>query len=503
MYRTGDLVRWRADGNLEFSGRLDHQVKVRGFRIELGEVEAALSSHPGVARAVVLAREDTPGERRLVAYVVAAGGQTAPTVGELRDHLATTLPDYMVPAALVVLDALPLTPNGKLDRAALPAPGGTRPELEAPFLAPRTPAEETLCAIWATVLGLERVGVHDNFFELGGDSILSIQVVARARDAGLGLSPKLMFVHQSIASLARVVGEAPAPSAEQGPVTGEVPLTPIQRWFFELDAPQPSWFNQSVLLELEEGLEPGVLEEALWALIAHHDALRLRFRPQEGSVTQDCAPPQEPQRPSILRCVDLSGLPAPEQEAAMEAAAATLQGGFNLSEGPLLRAVRFKRGPGHRPAMLIAAHHLVVDAVSWRILTEDLATALGQLQEAKAPSLGAKTTSFKQWANRLSEHARSAILEKELDYWLHICDRPLVALPVDHRGGTGTMATQDAVSVALTPTQTRALLTRVPAAYRTQINDVLLAALAQTLAGWAGGPRVLVEVEGHGREELF
>ena len=244
---------------LEFLGRLDHQVKVRGHRIELGEVEAALAAHPAVREAAALVREDAPGDRRLVAYVTR---RTIPTIPrtprhqeaplhQLRDYLQDRLPAYMVPAAVVVLEALPLSPNGKVDRKALPAPAPDgAPSGAGAVTPPRTPAEHVLAAIWADVLRLERVGIHDNFFDLGGDSILSIQVVARANQAGLRLTPRQLFQHQTVAGLAAVAGSAPVVEAEQGIVSGPVPLTPIQRWFFERDLPDPQHWNQALLLEV-------------------------------------------------------------------------------------------------------------------------------------------------------------------------------------------------------------------------------------------------------------
>jgi len=276
MYRTGDLCRWLPDGNIDFLGRIDHQVKVRGFRIELGEIEAVLAQHPAVKEAVVLAREDEPGHKRLVGYVVADG--EPPSVSALREHLGRNLPDYMVPSAFVFLDALPLTPNGKVDRRALPAPSGERPELESEFVAARDEVERQLAEIWAEVLGLEKVGVHDNFFELGGDSILSIQVIARANQAGLRLSPRQLFQHPTVAGLASVAGRGPAVQAEQGLVEGPVPLTPIQHWFFEQEIPNRHHWNQSLLLEVKGQLNGEALKQAVGALLRHHDALRLRFR---------------------------------------------------------------------------------------------------------------------------------------------------------------------------------------------------------------------------------
>src|SRR5207248_11339644 len=228
LYRTGDLARWRPDGALDYLGRIDHQVKIRGFRIEPGEIEAALLAHPGIEQAAVVARDDA-GDRRLVAYLV---GEAAADAAELRAHLQRTLPDYMVPAALVALDQLPLTSNGKLDRNALPAPEAHSRQT---YLATRNAAEQALAGILAGVLGLDRVGIDDNFFALGGDSIQSIQVVARAHRAGLKLTARQIFEQQTVAGLATVVEAATSPIAEQGLVQGEAPLTPIQHWFFAQD----------------------------------------------------------------------------------------------------------------------------------------------------------------------------------------------------------------------------------------------------------------------------
>ncbi|RKG95355.1 non-ribosomal peptide synthetase, partial [Corallococcus sp. CA047B] len=253
LYRTGDQVKQLPDGSVVYLGRLDSQVKVRGFRIELGEVESALSRCEGVSESVVVVREETPGIKRLVAYVVARTGAQVTTDG-LRSELKARLPEYMVPAVFTVLPALPLTVNGKVDRKALPAPEASTEASES-YEAPRTRTEETLAGVWARVLGVERVGVRENFFALGGDSILSIQVVAKAGQAGLKVTPKQLFQHPTVEQLAKVVEAVRGSVGEQGLVEGEAALTPIQRWFFEKELPQAHHFNQAVLLEAKEGVE--------------------------------------------------------------------------------------------------------------------------------------------------------------------------------------------------------------------------------------------------------
>jgi amino acid adenylation domain-containing protein/non-ribosomal peptide synthase protein (TIGR01720 family) len=513
IYRTGDLVRWRPDGQLEHLGRLDHQVKIRGFRIELGEVEAALARHPAIGAALVTAWDDGPGAapdangepagsggRRLVAYVVAKG-TPAPTTSQLREFLKRELPEHMVPAAFVPLDAFPLTPNGKVDRKALPAPDSARPELERAYVAPRTIAETALARVWSQVLKVEPIGVHDNFFELGGDSILSIQVIARANQGGLTLTAKQLFQHPTIAELAALAATGPSGAAEQGAVVGAAALTPIQHWFFEQDLPARSHFNQSILLEAPSDVDPALLGQAFARVLEHHDALRLRFRcGADGAWGQEFAPP-EGQAPFAV--IDLSATPEQEQPLSMQAEADRIQASLDIEQGPLTRLALFDLGPGRARPLLWVAHHLAVDGVSWRILPQDLETAYLQLAQAKPVVLPPKTTSFKQWSERLSQHALSARLDGERGHWLPEPRKDPRPIPVDLPGGACTPESARHVLVAFTPEETRALLQEVPKAYRTQINDALLAALAQAVCAWTKDSRVLIDLEGHGREELF
>lgn len=499
LYRTGDLARYRPDGDLEYLGRLDHQVKIRGFRIELGEIETALAQHPAVREVVVLAREDAPDDKRLVAYVVVKP-ELSPSLGDLRDFLKVKLPDYMVPAAFVLLEALPLTPNGKVDRRALPAPEDARPQLESGFVAPRTPVEERLAEIWATVLGVKPVGVHDNFFELGGDSILSIQVVGRARRAGLHLTPRQLFQYPTIAQLAAVVDMAPTIQAEQEVVTGAVPLTPIQHWFFEQHLPDPHHWNQALLLQVQPDFSPQRLWQAVRHLLQHHDALRLRFVRRQSGWQPFLADPDDAV-PFIW--VDLSSLPEAERIPMLEVAATSLQASLDLEQGPLMRVAFFDLGVAEPGRLLLAIHHLAVDGVSWRILLEDLCTAYLQLSQGQEVELPPKTTSFKQWAERLAQYASSAALTSELGYWLAESRRRVRRLPVDFPEGDNTMASLDTVTVSLSEEETQALLREVPSVYHTQMNDVLLAALVVAFVPWTGARTLLVDLEGHGREALF
>ncbi|MEX2970010.1 non-ribosomal peptide synthase/polyketide synthase [Streptomyces sp. C184] len=503
MYRTGDLVRWGADGELRYAGRADDQVKVRGFRIEPGEIESALRRSPQVRDAVVVVRATGPAGRadtgpgRLVAYVVPAGGTAQPLpVPALRDFLAVSLPPHMVPSVFVPLAELPLTPNGKTDRRALPDPEPAS-AATAGHVAPRTDTERRIAQIWADVLGLDTVGADDNFFDLGGDSILSMQVVSRLRRAGLHLATKDLFTHQTVAALASVVTTEPERS-DNGPVTGDLPLTPIQDWFFATPRANPNHFNQSALLELDGEPDPTALEAALAALLTHHDALRMRFTEDGGRMRQHNPPPSPD--PHVLTRHDLTGLPSDEADAAMEKAADDLHSGFDIGQGPLLKAALFTGGTDRPAFLFLVAHHLVIDGVSWRILLDDLETAYQQAAQGRPVTLGERTTAFRDWSRALAAHVAEGGLDHELPYWEDaVAPAPL---PVDHDGAAPTRPART-VTVTLDEADTTALLRAAPTAYRTRINDVLLAALALALARWTGRDRVCVDLEGHGREDIL
>ncbi|HEU0076801.1 MAG TPA: amino acid adenylation domain-containing protein, partial [Longimicrobiaceae bacterium] len=495
LYRTGDRVRRLDDGTLEFLGRTDTQVKVRGYRIEPGEVEGAMLRHPRVDDAVVMVREDEPGDRRLVGYLVPLRDARAPTTSELRAFLKEAVPEYMVPSAFVALRAWPLSSNGKIDRGALPAP---EREVDAKgYVAPRNPVEETLARVWAETLRVEKVGVDDNFFELGGDSILSIQVVARAHRAGVTLKPRYFFEHPTIAELAPLAESTAVVEAEQGVVTGEAPLTPAQHWFFDRGLPEPAHWNMPLLLRSREALDHAALEGAVRALAEHHDALRTRFtRGTDGRWTQELAG-LEPGIP--VERVDLSAMPEAERQRAVTLRAAEMQKSLDLG-GPLARVAHFDFGPGEPGRVFVLVHHLLMDGASWRTILEDLQTAYEQLRAGEEVALPPKTTSFRAWAGKLAEYARSGALDAEEALWTDPARAGVAPIPTDMEGAN-LESTEATVTVALTEEETRALLQEAPAAYRTQINDLLLAAVARGFGRWTGDARVLVEMESHGREE--
>ncbi|MGW7415243.1 non-ribosomal peptide synthase/polyketide synthase [Streptomyces sp. NPDC054863] len=495
MYRTGDLVRWTREGVLEFLGRADDQVKIRGFRIEPGEIEGVLGEQEGVVDAVVLVHEAPSGGKHLVGYVVLEPGRVCdPEL--LRDLVAKRLPDYMVPSEIMTLGTLPVTSNGKVDRAALPAPdfgsavGGGRE--------PRTPVEQALCALFADVLGLDRVGVEDGFFALGGDSIMSIQLVSRARRAGLVLTPRDVFEQQTVAALAAVcrrADETPEPGTDDVG-TGGVVLTPVMRWLREWRGTVDG-FQQSVLVRVPAGLGVERLTGAVQALLDHHDALRSRL---DGEWNLSVAGRGAVDASGCVRRVD-----AASAVVAVEAAAAV--GRLDPGAGVMVQVVWFDAGPGASGQLLVVVHHLVVDGVSWRVLLPDLRQAWESVAAGEPVRLDPVSTSLRRWAGLLAEHAQDPSLLEELPYWTELSagnEPPLGSRVLDPV--RDTVGTSEGVTVSLPAAVTGALLTAVPAGFHGGVNDVLLGALALAVAQWraargvVAGGGVLVDLESHGRD---
>jgi non-ribosomal peptide synthase protein (TIGR01720 family) len=447
----------------------------------------------------VVDRVNEAGNKYLCAYYVAS---KALTVSELRSHLQETLPDYMIPSRFVRVDTIPLTHNGKVDRRALPVPEEERPDLDLAFVAPSTEIEKALADIWTQTLKVERVGIHDNFFDLGGDSIISLQITARANQAGLDLTPNQLFEHQTIAELAGVVGTTQTAEAEQGLVTGSVPLTPIQHWFFDQKLPEPDAWNMALLVEVSAEIKPELLEQALQQLLTHHDVLRAHFFPADAPAGwQQTIAKSGP--PPAFQVIDLSGLPESEQEVGVEQTIAQLETSHNLATGRLVGAAYFEGAAHQSNQLFITVHHLAIDGFSWNILLQDLETAYHQLSRGEAISLPAKTISMKRWADGLTELAQTAELKQELSYWLSVFDGVRQDIPVDISAGDNNEESSMAVLVSLGAAETQSLLKEVPAAYNTQINDIFLTALAETICDWTGRSSLLIDLEGHGREEIL
>ncbi|MFD3658921.1 condensation domain-containing protein [Streptomyces sp. NPDC058620] len=377
----------------------------------------------------------------------------------------------------------------------MPVPDGVRPELEG-FVAPANATEELLAGVWAQVLGVDRVGAHDNFFELGGDSIISIQVVARAREFGIHVTVAQLFDHQTVAGLAAVAEKQSAAIAEQGLVIGDFPLSPIQRWFFDQDLNKPGHFNQSMLLDVTQRVEPELMRGAAAAVLEQHDALRSRFV-RDGDQWVGRVPAAEPT--DSVRVIRSTGLDDDEEWVFLNARGNEVQAGLDLADGPLLRIVVFDRGDRGQ-LLFVVAHHLVVDAVSWAVILEDLTAAYGQIERGLPVKLPAKTTSFMGWTQRLTELAASPAVAAEAAYW-RAAEAAGGTVPRDHDGANTIASTQE-LSVTLDAEQTERLLREVPGAFRTQINDVLLSVLGTVLTEWCQAPSVVVDLEGHGREDV-
>ncbi|MGW4806846.1 amino acid adenylation domain-containing protein [Kitasatospora sp. NPDC004272] len=513
MYRTGDLVRHRIDGSVEYLGRTDDQVKIRGFRIELGEVEAALAALPGVAQAAVTVRQTAGGTKQLVGYVVPAAG-SGTTGAAARAALAATLPDHLVPAVVVELAALPLSVNGKLDRKALPAPDRhpAAPDHRPTTTVPAQRGPSAFARVFAEVLGLPEVGEEENFFALGGDSIVSLQLVSRAKAAGLAITTKDVFQHPTPAALTAAFGggapgasapalTAPVPNA---PVEGPVPLLPVVHWLRERGGGVRR-FNQSVLLTVPGGLGERPLREALAALVEAHPALRTRLDDTDGLWTQETLPPSAD--PALLRRVPVPGGPTAEQ---LTAGADRAADALDPAAGRMLRAVWFDAGEQAEGRLLLTVHHLAVDGVSWRILLPRLAAAHRDAAAGRRPALAPEPVALRDWAAHLHAHAQQRTRLAEAGYWRTALTGPpgqLADLAADP--ARDTHATLRTLRRTLPADRTARLLAAAAATAAdgtgtgtgTGTDELLLAGLVLGLARTRpdAAPALQVDLEGHGR----
>ncbi len=471
VYRTGDLAAFRDDGVIEFLGRIDHQLKIRGHRVEPGAVAAALRELPGVRDAVVTGRTVAArGGMQLVAYVVGGDGFDAASVAPA---LGGALPAFMVPDVVVPLPELPRLANGKVDLARLPGPEAD----DGRHVEPRSAAEATLASIWAELLGLDEVGVQDDFFALGGDSIVSLQMISRARRAGIDVQPGQILTHPTVAALAAASPE-PAPSQPAAkPVTGPVRLGPIQRWFFELGLTNPAHWNQSGLFEVPADVDVDALQAALQAVADRHEMLRARYERTAGEWRQVVGEPVA----VALEIVDAADLD-------VDAIVAARQAGIDLAAGPLFRPVLIRRGPALPARLALVVHHLVVDVVSWGILSDEIDAAYRQAAAGDPVALAPPTTPFRDWVEHLAAADRSG----EAAYWSQAA-LPAAALDA------GPESSRAVVTVELDAAATAQLLTTANDAYQTTAEDLLVAALADVAATWVGPDAATFLLEGHGR----
>ncbi|HYE53806.1 MAG TPA: amino acid adenylation domain-containing protein [Chitinophagaceae bacterium] len=483
MYKTGDQGRWLPDGTVEIVGRIDEQIKIRGFRVELSDIQIHLNGHNKIKNSVVIARE-WEGEKHLVAYYVA---DREIKVAELRNHLLGRLPEYMVPYHFVFMEKLPVTQTGKVDKKALPAPE-MRAGIE--YVAPATPGEKLLAEIWTKVLGVENIGITDNFFSAGGDSIKSIQISSRMRTAGYEVSVKDIFTNQTIRELALVLKEIETVS-DQSPVTGPVALSPVQHWFFEKNRLQ-NHFNQSVILNFPNGITIETLRTIFEKIQGHHDALRLVFATDaEGRIAQYNRGPDMPVSIEEHRI---------EDAAQLLSVCTGMQASMDLANGPLMKLGLFHMQDGSR--LVIIAHHLVIDGVSWRILFEDIEILCRQWMNNEPLSLPLKTDSYQTWTRLLHDYTGSKNFQRAREYWETALQKTAPVILRDKPAGSNTYGERKVQSFRLNSALTSKLLTEVHASFNTQINDILLTALLLAVKKQYGHDSVMIDLEGHGREEL-
>ncbi|MCK5683492.1 amino acid adenylation domain-containing protein, partial [bacterium] len=496
IYNTGDLARWLPDGNIEFLGRSDNQIKIRGFRIELEEIEALLGSHTSVSQCVVIVR--TAGDQKqIIAYYVPEEKDPV-TKKVLRAFLENELPDYMIPSVFMEMRSLPMTSHQKVDRKALPSPDESDFASGTKFVAPETENEKALAEIWKSILRLERVGKNDNFFSIGGDSIMSIQVISRARDAGLYLTPKQLFSHPTIAELALEASEIKESviSASQDLMKGHSPLTPVQLWFFEKNFSVKEHFNQAFLLRFNRKIDVSILKKTMETLLKHHDALRLRYhKDKEGNWKQSFSESLE----VSIKVMDISK--EDNQSDFIESKCSDLQAALKLY-GPVIQAGVFKGHSDGSDRLLLAVHHLIVDMVSWRIILEDFQNVYTTLADGKEFSMPAKTSSFRDWANGLKAYEGEKEMGSQLNYWQNI-EKDAKPFYVELEKELHSGKEESEISVSLEKSLTLSLLQDVPQAYHTQVNDILLSALVLAYYEWTGESELFLDLEGHGREECI
>ena len=491
MYKTGDTARWFEDGNMEFMGRKDFQVKVRGYRIELGEIESNLLKHKDIKDAAAIVRKDDEGTNYICAYYVS---DKELTVSELREYLLRELPSYMLPSFFVKIPKLPLTPNGKLDRKGLPEPSlniNTGVEYEAP----KNDAEKNLALIYQEVLKVEKVGINDDFFDLGGDSIKAIQVTSSAEKVGINVSVSDVMKYKTIIDiLSNVDYTKKKNSISQEEITGEIPLSPIQQWFFETDRGYMQHWNQANLFSLNKNVTLEHLETIFRKIIEHHDALRIRYDFSDKEIIQinRCAE----ETAFTLEVIDLSQQNYETQKNNIKEISEKIQKSLDLQKDLLLKACVFELGDNGR-RLFIAVHHLVIDGVSWRILLEDMENLY---KSQLAEELPLKTTSFKEWSQKLEGYANEKSLD--IDYWLTLGDLENGSI-TNKKVEDNYFKDHKKLSFELGTVQTKELLTEVNKAYGTEVNDILLSALALSLGKVFGMDRILLMLEGFGRDEII
>lgn len=497
LYKTGDMAKYNPEGNLIFLGRADDQIKFRGYRIELGEIETALNSNVNIDTSVVIVREDKPGIQKLIAYLK-LNDNSVLEINDYKNELKKSLPEYMIPSSFVLIDKIPRTPNGKIDKSALPAPEDLQVS-ESAYIEPVKPVEKILTNIWKEVLGINNISINDNFFELGGDSIISIQIISRANQEGIKISPRQIFQFQTISELSAVAEQKTAEAVDQNPVTGNALLIPVQQRFFEHNLNNPSHFNHSILLSLPDKINTENLEKAVKEILTHHDALRMNYDISKKKVTQIN---NDIFSESHFIVEDLTSLDQDNIEIKLNELINKYQKSIDITKGKLFNAVLFRSGikPGNR--LLIIAHHLCIDGISWRIILEDLYRLYNNFQNNEDPKLPPKTISFKKWGDILNEYANSSDLKKEFDYWKEISAESLNNSVNNNIENFNIVSSEENISIEFSKEDTAKILKDIHKSYNTKINDILLSALVLAFLKWNGENKLFLNLEGHGREDI-
>ncbi len=482
MYRSGDFARWLPDGNIEYLGRIDEQVKIRGFRIELGEIESRIRTIENIKDCAVIARADSTGDKAIYAYYTS---DIEESVSKIRDRLSESLPEYMIPAYMMQIEAIPVTRNGKIDKTALP-------EIEAvitkEYVAPRNETEEAVCSAFREILNVDQVGITDGFFELGGDSIKAIRIISKLRNDGYTATVKDVMTGKTAEKIAIYVkNNSGDRKYEQGEVIGKVESTPIIKSFAERKLEKPEHFNQSMMFPVD-GIENSVIKQAIEELVKHHDVLRAVYRNSELEIL----PVLESK---LCDFYEFDYSHEADKHKAVESKCTEIQGSINLKNGPFVKIAVFELGETKQ--MMFCIHHLAVDGVSWRILQEDFDTAVSQINAGKEIKLPYKTASFIEWSQKLKEYGEK-LESREKEYW----KKANANIAEGKIKGENLEEEICYEVIEFSKETTDKLLTKSSNAYGAKIDEVLLAGLARAVGRITGQKRVAVKLEGHGREDI-
>ena len=491
MYKTGDLARFLSNGKIEYIGRADHQVKIRGYRVELGEIEKYILSHKAVKDAIVIDLTNTNNDKYLCAYIVSDANITS---DELKLYLKKHIPDYMIPVFFIELEKIPLTINGKVDIKSLPQPEFETIKSEG-FVTYRNDKEKYLALAICEVLNLEAVSLRQNFIYLGGDSIKAIQVASKLNTNGLTIKVKDILSHPVIEEMVTYIEENKETTDTDSTCEGVIQLTPIVTWFLEQNFYNPNYYNQSVLLDIKKGIDISRLEVIFNELIRHHDSFRINYNPISGEMYYNIELLKEFYH---IKEYDLAGLSATEQVNKMTLIAEALKSSFNIENGILIKACVFSLGEDVK-RMLIAAHHLGVDGVSWRIILEDIDKMAKQISNGQRITLSSKTNSYQQWAKALTAYSYN---ENEKNYWKQMLTKKF-AFPEEFNMGEETVESSTCIELQLNQYLTQRLLTKANMAYNTEPKDLMILSLLRTIKEFTGIQDIIIELEGHGREDIF